>query len=92
MKSGFQVKNNQKYLFIASIRHPNIIAYKEAFFDVPSMTLNIVMEFAAGGSLTDYIDNMKKKGEYITSDKCWNYICQMLNGKIYLIVSFKVSS
>jgi hypothetical protein len=56
------------------------------------MTLNIVMEFAAGGSLTDYIDNMKKKGEYITSDKCWNYICQMLNGKIYLIVSFKVSS
>jgi hypothetical protein len=29
------------------------------------MTLNIVMEFAAGGSLSDYIDNLKKNGEFI---------------------------
>jgi len=33
------------------IRHPNVIAYKEAFFDESSSTLCIVMEFADGGDL-----------------------------------------
>lgn len=36
---------------LASINSPNIIGYKEAFFDEKSNTLCIVMEFADGGDL-----------------------------------------
>mmetsp|Transcript_7627 Transcript_7627/g.7002 ORF Transcript_7627/g.7002 Transcript_7627/m.7002 type:complete len:94 (+) Transcript_7627:10-291(+) len=36
---------------LASIKHPNIIAYKEAFIDEPSSSLCIVMEYADNGDL-----------------------------------------
>ena len=36
---------------LASLSHPNIIGYKEAFFDQSTNTLNIVMEFADEGDL-----------------------------------------
>ena len=47
---------------LASIEHPNVIAYKEAFFDEQSSTLNIVMDFADGGDLYNKILQMKKQG------------------------------
>ena len=31
---------------LASITHPNVVAYKEAFFDESSSSLCIVMDFA----------------------------------------------
>ena len=45
---------------LASIENPHIIAYKEAFFDEQSSTLNIVMDFADGGDLYNKIMQMKK--------------------------------
>lgn len=36
---------------LASVNHPNIIAYKEAFIDDSTKTLCLVMEFADGGDL-----------------------------------------
>ena len=36
---------------LASASHPNIINYKEAFFDDQSETLCIVMELAEGGDI-----------------------------------------
>ncbi len=36
---------------LASIDHPNIVAYKEAFFEESTQTLCIVMEYADGGDL-----------------------------------------
>ena len=36
---------------LASIEHPNIIAYKEAFFEESTQTLCIVMEYANGGDI-----------------------------------------
>ena len=36
---------------LASINHPNVIGYKEAFFDEDSNMLCIVMENADGGDL-----------------------------------------
>jgi NIMA (never in mitosis gene a)-related kinase len=36
---------------LASINHPNVIAYKEAFIEEISSTLCIVMEYANGGDL-----------------------------------------
>jgi NIMA (never in mitosis gene a)-related kinase len=36
---------------LASLEHPNIVGYKEAFFEESTQTLCIVMEFADGGDL-----------------------------------------
>ena len=56
---------------LASLNHPNIIGYKDSFYDNPSRTLNIVMEFmeAAFGSKTDVELNIMD-----TCDEC-NGIC-----------------
>ena len=35
----------------ASINHPNVAGYKEAFFETSTSTLCIVMEYADGGDL-----------------------------------------
>lgn len=36
---------------LASLSHPNIVGYKDAFFEESSYTLCIVMEYADGGDL-----------------------------------------
>ena len=41
---------------LASLDHPNIIAYKDAFFEEASYTLCIVMEYANGGDLQSKIN------------------------------------
>ena len=45
---------------LASINHPNVIAYKEAFFESKDGSLCIVMEHADGGDLLQAIDKRKK--------------------------------
>ena len=36
---------------LASVQHPNVISYKEAFWDDNTNSLNIVMEYADDGDL-----------------------------------------
>ena len=45
---------------LASISHPNVIGYKEAFFEDATNCLNVVMEYADGGDLLMKINNHKK--------------------------------
>jgi NIMA (never in mitosis gene a)-related kinase len=53
MKLSEKEKENavNEVRILASITHPNVVAYKEAFFDEESSSLCIVMEFADGGDL-----------------------------------------
>jgi NIMA (never in mitosis gene a)-related kinase 1/4/5 len=46
---------------LASIQHPNIIGYKEAFFEEATHCLCIIMEYADGGDLLKLISNHKKR-------------------------------
>lgn len=41
---------------LASIDHPNIISYKDAFFDSSSSCLCIIMEYAEQGDLQKVVD------------------------------------
>ncbi len=41
---------------LASVNHPNVIGYKEAFWDDSGSTLNIVMEYADDGDLHTKIE------------------------------------
>ena len=40
---------------IASVKHPNIVQYKESFIDEGTQSLCLVMEYADGGDLAQRI-------------------------------------
>lgn len=69
---------------LASLKHPNIIGYKEAFFDEDSKTLNIVMEFADDGDLDSKIQKHSKNRTNFSENDLWSYLVQILNGLKYL--------
>ena len=57
---------------LASVNHPNVIGYKEAFFDEPSGALCIVMEFAEGGDLQAKINEHKKNATEFDEWEIWD--------------------
>lgn len=65
---------------LASISHPNIIGYKEAFFEDKTNCLCIVMEFADGGDILQLIDQKKKSGSHFSEKMVWHYFIQMVRG------------
>ena len=44
---------------LSSIMHPNIIAYKESFWNWKNKTLNIIMEYCDDGDLESKINKIK---------------------------------
>ena len=67
-----------------SLNHPNIIGYKEAFYDKPTGKLNIVLEFADDGDLQQKIKYNKENHLNFHEDTIWEIIIQMLLGVSYL--------
>ena len=69
---------------LASLSHKNIIGYKDAFFDENSKTLNIVMEYADNGDMSQKIKYNLKHGLIFRENIIWNYLIQILEGLHYL--------
>lgn len=65
---------------LASIDHPNIVGYKEAFFDDESHSLCTVMEYADNGDLLQQINEHKKKGTSFEEKTLWDVFIQALRG------------
>jgi len=72
---------------LASIRHLNVVLYKEAFWEKKSSSLwypftnpSIIMEFADGGDLFQKICQHKKEGSYVDEKEIWSVLIQMLKG------------
>jgi NIMA (never in mitosis gene a)-related kinase len=65
---------------LASITHPNIIGYKEAFFEDQTKILNIVMEFADDGDLESKIQKHTKNKTNFSENEIWSYLIQMIQG------------
>ena len=65
---------------LASISHPNIIAYKESFYDEKNETLNLILEYANGGDLHSKIKEHKKTKSYFKEKTIWSIFIQMLIG------------
>ena len=69
---------------LASLNHPNIIGYKDAFYDENSKSLNIVMEYADDGDIAHKIkENLKRRLRFEEST-LWEWIIQILEGLKYL--------
>jgi NIMA (never in mitosis gene a)-related kinase 1/4/5 len=65
---------------LASINHPNVIAYKEAFFETKEDSLCIIMELADDGDLLQAIDQRKKTQRKYTEDQVWHFFIQVCRG------------
>ena len=65
---------------LASINHPNVIGYKEAFWEDKTSSLNIVMEYADDGDLQSKIIKMKAEGGFFKESLIWEYSIQMIEG------------
>ena len=65
---------------LASVSHPNIIGYKEAFWDNKSKTLNIVMEYCDDGDLETKIKIMKRNKQKFEEPLIWEYAIQIVEG------------
>lgn len=65
---------------LASVAHPNIIGYKEAFFDDSTKALNIVMEYADDGDFETKIQKHIKNKTNFPENQIWSYLIQMIQG------------
>ena len=65
---------------LASINHPNVIGYKEAFLDDKTSSLNIVMEYADDGDLQSKIIKMREENGFFKESLIWEYSIQMIEG------------
>ena len=69
---------------ISSLKHPNIVEFKESFFDKSSNTLNLVTEYPIKGKLSDKINFCIKNEMHLEETTIWNIITQILCGLNYL--------
>jgi NIMA (never in mitosis gene a)-related kinase 1/4/5 len=65
---------------LASVSHPNIIAYMEAFIDEPTNTLCIVMELAESGDLLKKISTHKAARTYFPENEVWTTLVHVTQG------------
>jgi len=63
---------------LASISHPNIIAYKDSF--IYENSLCIIMEYADGGDLANLIETKKKAQTLFLEKEIWEIFLQILTG------------
>ena len=80
LKENEQQNNVNEIRILSSISHPNVIGYKEAFFNDKNQTLNIVMEYCDDGDLETKIKNMKRNKQKFEESLIWNYALQILGG------------
>lgn len=66
--------------FLASVRHPNIIGFLEAFLIERSLEMCIVMEYADGGDLAGKVEKHQRAKRYMDEKTIWAYILQILEG------------
>ena len=69
---------------LTSLRHPNIIEFKNAFFDEPSNSLNILMEFPTNENLNNKIQYAIENQMYMEECIIWNILTQILHGLKYI--------
>ena len=64
---------------LASFEHPNIVAFKEAFFD-EGTCLHIITEFAEDGDILARIESHKKSRTNFPEQEIWSTLSQICCG------------
>ena len=80
LKENEQQNNVNEIRILSSISHPNIIGFKESFFNEKNKTLNIVMEYCDDGDLETKIKIMKRNRQKFEENLIWSYFIQIIHG------------
>ena len=62
---------------LASVRHPHIVSFLQAFLDKGDSELCIIMEYCGCGDLAQKVDRYKKRRQYVDERVIWAYLIQM---------------
>jgi NIMA (never in mitosis gene a)-related kinase 1/4/5 len=65
---------------MASIKHPNVISYKEAFFDEREESLCLIMEYADSGDLWQKLQKCIKRCTKLSEKSIWSIFVQLTRG------------
>ncbi|KAL4855335.1 Serine/threonine-protein kinase Nek7 [Chlorella vulgaris] len=67
---------------LASLRHPNIISFYEAFCDHDKLC--VVTELVGGGDLSAFLRSLREHGGFLWEREVWSYFLQAALGVQYL--------
>ena len=65
-----------------TLNHPNLIKYETSY--IKKGTLNIIMEYADGGDLTNQLKKHKNENKKIDEDLIWYWFLQICQGIRYM--------
>ena len=65
---------------LASIKHPNIIGYRDSYFEEDTKILNIIMDYADDGDLENKIKLHSKLHSFFTEDEIFSIFIQIIQG------------
>jgi len=80
LKENDQQNSVNEIRILASVSHPNVIGFKEAFWNDKNKTLNIVMEYCDDGDLETKIKIMKRNKQKFEEPLIWEYSIQIIEG------------
>ena len=78
MKKNEREATLKEVQILASLDHPCVIRYFDSFISKSDKKLNIVMEYAAKGTLFEVID--KRNDKKLPEKQIWTYFLQALYG------------
>ena len=67
---------------LASVRHPHIVSFLQAFLDKGDSELCIIMEYCGCGDLAQKVDRYKKRRQYVDERVIWAYLIQMSDAQV----------
>jgi NIMA (never in mitosis gene a)-related kinase len=65
---------------LASINHPNIISFKEAFFEESENCLCLILEYSDSGDLYQRIQKCIKRRVHLSEKLVWSILIQLTQG------------
>ena len=77
------VSKNEIEIF-KTLNHPNLIKYEKSYKKKNGTTLNIIMEYADGGDLTNQIKKYINENKKIEEDLIWYWFLQICQGIRYM--------
>jgi NIMA (never in mitosis gene a)-related kinase 1/4/5 len=62
---------------LASVRHPHIVSFLQAFLDKNGSELCIIMEYCGCGDLAQKVDRYKQRKQQVDERVLWAYLIQV---------------
>ena len=82
LNSKEQTEAVSEVILLRKVRHPNIVKYYDSFIDGKS--LYIVMEYAEGGSLQEWVTRTRSAKKYLEEREVWRVYWEISQAVSYL--------